>query len=68
MRFLRRSLVRFSRSEASNRTLSLADLITITSESRFSVHTARDAYSKLIVTDPLFKEAPKVGQVMWLAG
>ena len=32
-------LVRFSRSEASNRTLSLVDFITITSESRFSVHT-----------------------------
>jgi pimeloyl-ACP methyl ester carboxylesterase len=36
---MRRSPVRFSRPEALNRTLSLVDFITITSESRFSVHT-----------------------------
>ena len=36
---MRRSLVRFSRLEASNRTLSLADFITITCGFRFSVHT-----------------------------
>jgi len=36
---MRRSPVRFSRSEALNRTLSLVDFITTTFESRFSVHT-----------------------------
>src|SRR5262245_61915769 len=36
---IRRSPVRFSRPEALNRTLSLVDFITITFESRFSVHT-----------------------------
>src|SRR5262249_296480 len=36
---VRRSPVRFSRPEALNRTLSLVDFITITFESRFSVHT-----------------------------
>jgi hypothetical protein len=37
---MRRPPVRFSRPEALNRTLSLVDFITITFESRFSVHTA----------------------------
>jgi class 3 adenylate cyclase len=36
---MRRSLAKFSESEASNHTPSLADFITTTSELRFSVHT-----------------------------
>src|SRR5882724_9357895 len=36
---MRRSLAKFSESEASNQTPSLADFITTTSELRFSVHT-----------------------------
>ena len=37
---MRRSLAKFSESEASNQTPSLADFITTTSELRFSVHAA----------------------------
>ena len=36
---MRRSLAKYSESEASNQTPSLADFITTTSELRFSVHT-----------------------------
>jgi hypothetical protein len=37
---MRRSLVKFSESEASNHTPSLADFTTTTPELKFSVHTA----------------------------
>ena len=53
---MRRFLVRFSESEASNHTPSLADFTTTTPELKFSVHTGRDSrpmLKMLIISGPL---------------
>ncbi len=55
---MRRSLAKFSESEASNHTPSLADFITTTSELRFSVHTASPIKAR---SNPLGKSSYRLG-------
>jgi DNA-binding NtrC family response regulator len=62
---MRRSLAKFSESEASNQTPSLADFITTTSELRFSVHTAtRAARQALGIAQACLQKSLLAAEVM----